>query len=94
VKEAKAEGLLQLKGHSSNPGIRVSMYNAMPVEGAYHLAKFMVEFMERNTGHKKVIRKVVSQNSMLESKDSLNNKLSAMHPDKTSTNSTCPSHQE
>jgi phosphoserine aminotransferase len=33
LQEAADEGLLQLKGHSSNPGIRASMYNAMPMEG-------------------------------------------------------------
>jgi phosphoserine aminotransferase len=36
--QAKQEGLIQLKGHSTNKGIRASCYNAMPVEGAQRLA--------------------------------------------------------
>ena len=37
-------GLLQLKGHSSNPGIRVSMYNAMDVDGVEKLIELMKDF--------------------------------------------------
>jgi phosphoserine aminotransferase len=33
-----------LKGHSSNPGIRVSMYNAMDVEGVEKLIELMKDF--------------------------------------------------
>ena len=33
LEKAAQEGFLQLKGHSSNPGIRASMYNAMPLDG-------------------------------------------------------------
>lgn len=33
IAEAAAAGILQTKGHTFNPGIRLSMYNAMPVEG-------------------------------------------------------------
>ena len=36
VAEAEAEGLVNLKGHRSVGGIRASIYNAMPVEGAVH----------------------------------------------------------
>lgn len=44
VVQAKQHGLLQLKGHSSNPGLRISMYNAMKVEGVEKLCNFMREF--------------------------------------------------
>jgi phosphoserine aminotransferase len=33
LEQAKAEGLIQLKGHGGNKGIRASCYNAMPVVG-------------------------------------------------------------
>ena len=48
IKEAECNGLVQLKGHSSNPGIRVSMYNAMEVAGIYKLIQFMQYFQEKN----------------------------------------------
>jgi phosphoserine aminotransferase len=37
-----------LAGHRSTGGIRASMYNAMPVEGAKALADFMRDFARRN----------------------------------------------
>ena len=46
--EAAKHGLLQLKGHSSNPGLRVSMYNAMPLEGVQALVTFMKKFRKEN----------------------------------------------
>lgn len=48
IKEAKAQKLDGLKGHRSVGGIRASMYNAFPVEGAKALADFMGEFAKRN----------------------------------------------
>ena len=48
IKEAADNGFMQLKGHVKNPGIRVSMYNAMPVEGVANLIKFMAQFKEKN----------------------------------------------
>lgn len=33
ISEAKAAGIMQIKGHYFCPGIRISMYNATPVEG-------------------------------------------------------------
>jgi phosphoserine aminotransferase len=48
VAEATAIGMAGLKGHRSVGGIRASIYNAMPLEGAQSLAKFMVEFQEAN----------------------------------------------
>lgn len=44
VQEAKQQGLLHLKGHKLVGGIRASLYNAMPLEGAQALAQFMREF--------------------------------------------------
>lgn len=41
---AKAQGLLQLKGHKSVGGMRASIYNAMPVEGVQTLIAYMREF--------------------------------------------------
>ena len=38
-------GITQIKAHTFNPGIRVSMYNAMPVEGVTYLCNFMRCFM-------------------------------------------------
>ncbi|MEK8088335.1 3-phosphoserine/phosphohydroxythreonine transaminase [Thermithiobacillus plumbiphilus] len=44
LKEAKARGLVQLKGHRSVGGMRASIYNAMPEEGVDALVAFMREF--------------------------------------------------
>ncbi|MGE5496365.1 MAG: 3-phosphoserine/phosphohydroxythreonine transaminase [Burkholderiales bacterium] len=44
VAEAKAEGLVNLKGHRSVGGMRASIYNAMPEEGVKKLVDFMKEF--------------------------------------------------
>lgn len=41
---AKANGLLQLKGHKSVGGMRASIYNAMPFEGVAALIDYMREF--------------------------------------------------
>lgn len=46
--EAKAAGLVGLKGHRSVGGIRVSLYNAMPQEGADRVAQLMADFRKRN----------------------------------------------
>ena len=42
--EAKAQGLVQLKGHKILGGMRASIYNAMPLEGVQALINFMYEF--------------------------------------------------
>jgi len=44
LKQAKARGLDQLKGHRSVGGMRASIYNAMPIEGVKALVEFMREF--------------------------------------------------
>jgi phosphoserine aminotransferase len=41
---AKAQGLMQLKGHQSVGGMRASLYNAMPLEGVQTLVAYMREF--------------------------------------------------
>lgn len=48
IADAKAAGLHGLKGHRSVGGIRASMYNAFPLEGAEKLVDFMKEFKQIN----------------------------------------------
>ncbi len=48
VKEAKAAGFENLKGHRSVGGMRASIYNAMPIEGVEKLVAFMKELEARN----------------------------------------------
>lgn len=49
VKEAKAAGFENLKGHRSVGGMRASIYNAMPIEGVEKLVRFMKKFEEENS---------------------------------------------
>ncbi len=46
--EAKAHGLMELKGHRSLGGCRASIYNAVPESSVEVLAAFMVSFASRN----------------------------------------------
>ena len=48
IEEAAKEGLRNIKGHRSIGGMRASVYNAMPVEGARELARFMNDFARRH----------------------------------------------
>ena len=48
VKEAKAAGFENLKGHRTVGGMRASIYNAMPIEGVEKLVEFMKAFEEAN----------------------------------------------
>lgn len=48
VKEAKAAGFENLKGHRSVGGMRASIYNAMPKQGVEALVAFMKKFEEEN----------------------------------------------
>lgn len=48
VKEAKAAGFVNLKGHRTVGGMRASLYNAMPIEGVEKLVEFMREFEKNN----------------------------------------------
>jgi phosphoserine aminotransferase len=49
VKEAKAAGFENLKGHRSVGGMRASIYNAMPIEGVLRLVEFMSKFEALNS---------------------------------------------
>ena len=44
IKGASERGMLNLKGHKLAGGMRASLYNAMPVEGAKALVEYMKEF--------------------------------------------------
>ena len=48
ISEAAEHSLVSLKGHRSVGGIRASIYNAMPREGAEALANFMKDFAAKN----------------------------------------------
>lgn len=47
ITDAENEGMVGLRGHRSVGGIRASIYNAFPVEGATALADFMADFISR-----------------------------------------------
>lgn len=47
VKEAEKRNMMQLKGHRSVGGIRVSLYNAITVENTEVLVQFMKEFLDK-----------------------------------------------
>ena len=44
LKGARANGMVQLKGHRSVGGMRASIYNAMPIEGVQRLVAYLREF--------------------------------------------------
>ncbi len=48
LSEAKAAGLIGLKGHRALGGMRASLYNAMPEAGVRALAGFMADFARRH----------------------------------------------
>ena len=48
ISEGMAAGFGGLKGHRSVGGVRVSMYNAMPLEGIKALTDFMVDYANKN----------------------------------------------
>ena len=48
VKESKAAGFENLKGHRTVGGMRASIYNAMPIEGVEKLVEFMKKFEMEN----------------------------------------------
>ena len=49
VVEALEHNLSGVKGHRSVGGMRASIYNAMPIEGAAALADFMKHFCKANS---------------------------------------------
>ena len=48
IAEAAQNDFVGLKGHRSVGGIRVSMYNALPVDGIRQLVQFMNDFAKKN----------------------------------------------
>ena len=48
VKDAKAAGIIGVKGHRSVGGIRFSIYNASGLEDVKKSAGFMEEFRRKN----------------------------------------------
>lgn len=48
LEQAKARGLVALKGHRAVGGMRASIYNAMSLEGVQALVDFMAEFEKAN----------------------------------------------
>ena len=49
VSESSKAGFKNLKGHRTVGGMRVSIYNAMPLQGVADLVEFMKKFEEENT---------------------------------------------
>ena len=49
LEQAEEIGLVNLQGHRSVGGIRASIYNSMPMEGAETLANFMNDFRSANS---------------------------------------------
>lgn len=45
ISEAESLRIINIAGHPKNPGIRISMYNAMPVEGVALLCDYMYKFL-------------------------------------------------
>ncbi len=48
IKEATAQGFVNLKGHRTVGGMRASIYNAMPIEGVKALTEFINKFEKDN----------------------------------------------
>ena len=48
LEQAKAEGMIGMKGHRLVGGIRASMFNGMEIEEAEKLEDFMVKFQNEN----------------------------------------------
>lgn len=48
VKEAEENEMVGVKGHRSVGGMRISMYNYMPLEGCARLVQFMEDFYKKN----------------------------------------------
>jgi phosphoserine aminotransferase len=48
LEQAKAAGLISLKGHRALGGMRASLYNAMPEAGVVALVAFMRDFQQRH----------------------------------------------
>lgn len=48
IKTAQEKGFVNLKGHRSVGGMRVSLYNAFPIEGVQAFVSFMRDFEKQN----------------------------------------------
>lgn len=48
IAEAKAKGMIGLKGHRSVGGCRASIYNSLPIKAVEDLAQFMLDFEKAN----------------------------------------------
>ncbi|MCD4817149.1 MAG: 3-phosphoserine/phosphohydroxythreonine transaminase [Candidatus Cloacimonetes bacterium] len=48
IAEAKAKGMIGLKGHRSVGGCRASVYNSLPMKAVQDLAQFMINFEKKN----------------------------------------------
>ncbi|KAJ2144951.1 Phosphoserine transaminase [Coemansia sp. RSA 678] len=48
IAEAAEHNMVQLKGHRSLGGIRISLYNAVPLDGAKKFVSFMKQFYTQN----------------------------------------------
>jgi len=51
IREAGKAGIIQIVGHTFNPGVRISMYNSMPIEGVGYLVDFMRRFQAKYSGN-------------------------------------------
>lgn len=69
VKESKAAGLENLKGHRTVGGMRASIYNAMPKAGVEKLVEFMADFEEASVKR----REYYEKDPLLKSNCSLRN---------------------
>ena len=49
VEKGKEKGFVGIKGHRSVGGMRISLYNAVPVEAAEKVSEFLKEFQEIHT---------------------------------------------
>lgn len=49
VSQAKGKGFVGIKGHKSVGGMRISLYNAVEIEAAKAVSKFLKEFQEMHT---------------------------------------------
>ncbi len=56
IKGAEARGMRELKGHRMTGGMRASMYNAFPIEGARALVAFMKDFAREHAGAARAAR--------------------------------------
>jgi phosphoserine aminotransferase len=48
LKQARQNGLVELKGHRAVGGMRASIYNAMPIDGVKALVAYMRDFQGKN----------------------------------------------